>query len=275
MLIPYQVDVPMQRWPIANWVLIGVTCILSIALFPALSDWGAGRSRVMHTHIDHNTGDIIYEPTGSDATTIDYFLLQPNNFHAPQLLGAAFIHIGIGHLVGNMIFLWVFGNAINAKLGHIRYILFYLLAAIVVNLVYLILGPSMPCLGASGAIMAVVGAFLVVYPLNEISCFTFLIYRPVTFSLSSYWIILLYIAFDIWGLASSSSGGVAYISHVTGFLFGAAAMAAAIRWNQVEPDSNERNLLEICNLVPQSQRQRNAASEYSPKRKPIVTSARR
>lgn len=104
-MIPYQVDVPMQRWPYANWALIAVTTIVSFAW---LVDPGRG------------------------------MLLSVEYFKVYQPLTAALTHGGPWHLFGNMLFLFVFGNAVNAKIGHLPYLGLYVLFAYVSGIAWLL-----------------------------------------------------------------------------------------------------------------------------------------
>src|ERR1035437_4732506 len=172
MFLPYKVDVPMARGPIANWILIALTCIITFAMFAPLDKW--------ERSLNPNPGlppQLVQELRNqgikiSDDTyppIVDAFLLQPKNFHLPQLVGNLFIHAGIFHLLGNMLFLFVFGNAINAKLGHLKYIALYLAVGIIDSAIWVLFGPNSPALGASGAIMGIIGAFLILYPHNDVS----------------------------------------------------------------------------------------------------------
>lgn len=215
MFIPYLADVSMKRWPIANFALIGVTTIVTIAMFYA----------------------------DEHSPFWDYLLLQPNDFKFLQLFGCTLIHIGPVHLLGNMLFLWVFGNAIDAKFGHGWFLLFYFAAAAAEGLVYVLFG-DYPALGASGAIMGVVGAFLVLYPRNVIRVFWMIYFKWGAGTISAMWLIAIYIAFDIWGLVRASAG-VAYISHVTGAAFGIAVAVLLLKLNYVQSDRNEENLLQV------------------------------
>jgi membrane associated rhomboid family serine protease len=195
MFIPYNVDVPMERWPIANWLLISVTCIVSVVVFVAIAN------STIFSYPRH----------------LDWFILQRgDDFSFVQMLGNIFAHAGIGHLLGNMIFLFCFGNAINAKLGHFKFLGIYILLGIVADIGWLVLGSGEAAVGASGAIMGIVGMFFVLYPKNDVSVFYWLL-RPGSFSLSSYWLILLYLGFDLWGLLSEGEG-VAYMAHLAGAL---------------------------------------------------------
>jgi len=237
--VPYKVDVPMARWPIANFILIGFTFLFSIAMFSPLNQWAESQQ------LNQIGLDTAYP------AIVDYVLLQPHNFHISQLVGNLFIHEGVLHLVGNMMFLFVFGNAVNAKLGHAKFIAIYLVVGIVESTLWVLVGPGVPCLGASGAIMGIVGAFLLLYPLNDVSIayWIFFMFMGVK-EFSAMWVIAFYFAFDVWGLVSSGNSGVAYLAHVVGFLTGAAITSAFLKYNVVEMDHGEKSLLQHWGYMP-------------------------
>src|SRR5262249_12379825 len=95
-------------------------------------------------------------------------VLQRDGFAAYQLVTSVFQHAGLLHLFGNMLFLFVFGNAINAKLGHPGFLISYLGIGVLANLLWLAVGRGDACLGASAAIMGMCGMFMVLYPLNAV-----------------------------------------------------------------------------------------------------------
>jgi membrane associated rhomboid family serine protease len=240
MFIPYQVDVPMQRWPIANWVLIGLTILISLAMFRPQAEWAQNAKIGMLPGL-----------TPSDSAAVDFFLLQPDDFHVPQLVGNVFIHADFLHLAGNMLFLFIFGNAVNAKLGHMKYVLLYLGAGVMESLAWIAVGPKSPCLGASGAIMGIVGAFLMLYPKNNVSVGWALSGVDLAeFELPAMWVIAAYFAFDVWGLISEGNSGVAYLAHVVGFLVGAGMTAALLWFKWTEMDDQEQSLLQVWGIMP-------------------------
>lgn len=233
MFFPYRVDVAMARVPWMNWLLIAVTVVVSVALFGPLDQWsGAGSP-----------------PDG----VLRYFVLYPGYFHAAQLVGNLFTHAGWWHLLGNMWFLWVFGNAINAKVGQLQYLALYLGIGVLESLVWLAIGPKMPAIGASGAIMGIVGAFLIMYPQNDVSCVFTLGWFIRPFQFSSGWLIALYAAFDVWGLVGADRSPVAYLAHVTGFAAGAGLMALLLFKGVLEADRCERSLLQVFGWMPESE----------------------
>ena len=142
------------------------------------------------------------------------------------LITAMFMHAGWLHIVGNMVFLWAFGPEIEDAMGRLRYLAFYLLGGIVAMLAQ-VLGSgysTIPCLGASGAIAAVMGAFIVMYPRDRIrSILWIFIFVRVTYIpavlLIGFWFLMQ--LFNLGSVANVKTGGVAYLAHVGGFLFGA------------------------------------------------------
>ncbi len=215
-LVPFQVDVGMSRWPIANFLLIPFLIFTSFAAFGAY-----------------------------DTRELGPFIL--NGWSASGMFGHMFLHGGLMHLVGNMIFLWTFGNAVCAKVGNLAFIPLFLglgfCAATVHNLV-----DATPAIGASGAINGVVGMYLVFFPRNNITCFYWFLFRIGTFYVSGFWIILLYFAFDVWG-AYAGSGGVAYWAHIGGFLTGLAIAIALLASGIVEMRDTEESLLEVLGIA--------------------------
>ncbi|MHC4200764.1 MAG: rhomboid family intramembrane serine protease, partial [Planctomycetota bacterium] len=156
------------------------------------------------------------------------------------------LHGGIFHLVGNMVFLWVFGNAICARLGNAWYPLVYVGLGLAAALAQVV-GSTGPAVGASGAINGIVAMFLVLYPKNTVSCFFLVLFRPVFFHVKSYWLILLWLAFDLWG-AFGGGGAIAYHAHVGGFAAGFALAVALLKTGVLEEDEGVDSLLSL--LLP-------------------------
>jgi membrane associated rhomboid family serine protease len=146
------------------------------------------------------------------------------------ILTAMFLHGGVFHIAGNMIYLWAFGPEIEDAMGKLRYLLFYLLGGLVASFAQVVINPasSVPSLGASGAIAAVMGAFLITFPHDRIRTLVFLGWF-VTISfipailLVGFWFIIQLFS-EIGSLAQrQAGGGVAYMAHIGGFVFGIAA----------------------------------------------------
>jgi membrane associated rhomboid family serine protease len=141
------------------------------------------------------------------------------------LVTATFMHAGWLHIAGNMIFLWAFGPEIEDAMGRIGYLLFYLAGGVVAMLAQVAGSPgsTVPCLGASGAIAAVMGAFIVTYPRDRIrSLLVILIFVRVTFIRASLLIGVWFLIqlLNVGSVATVQTGGVAYLAHVGGFLYG-------------------------------------------------------
>ena len=149
------------------------------------------------------------------------------------ILTAMFMHGSWSHIIGNMIFLWAFAPEIEDAMGRGRYLTFYLLGGLVAMLAQVLANPhsTVPNLGASGAIAAVMGAFIVTYPTDRIKVLLFLfIFVKVTFIpaavLIGFWFLSQLV--HAGEVAHTQTGGVAYLAHVGGFIFG----TLAARWFQ-------------------------------------------
>ena len=142
------------------------------------------------------------------------------------ILTAMFMHGSWSHIIGNMVFLWAFSPEIEDAMGRGRYLAFYLLGGLVAMLAQVLADPhsTVPNLGASGAIAAVMGAFVVTYPRDQIrSLLIIFIFVRVTFIpaalLIGFWFLTQLV--HVGTVAHSQTGGVAYLAHVGGFIFGA------------------------------------------------------
>ena len=147
------------------------------------------------------------------------------------ILSAMFMHGSWSHIIGNMVFLWAFGPEIEDAMGRGRYLVFYLLGGLAAMLAQVAADPhsTVPNLGASGAIAAVMGAFLVTYPRDRIkSLLLIFIFVKVTFIpaalLIGFWFLTQLV--HAGAVAHVQTGGVAYLAHVGGFIFG----AVTARW---------------------------------------------
>jgi membrane associated rhomboid family serine protease len=137
-----------------------------------------------------------------------------------NFLSSMFMHGDIGHIFGNMLFLWIFGDNIENLVGHIRFVLFYLLCGIAAALAQIVMGPDsiIPMLGASGAISGVLGGYMILFPKRKVRALIFRMYTTVP----------AYVALGLWigyqiilgYMTPTGGGGVAYAAHIGGFIAG-------------------------------------------------------
>jgi membrane associated rhomboid family serine protease len=148
--------------------------------------------------------------------------------HAPfevaflPLLTSMFLHSGIAHIAGNMLFLWIFGDNVEDFYGHFTYLLFYLVCGIGSGLLHVLfnLNSAVPAVGASGAISGVMGAYALLYPRSRILTLVFIFLVPIpAVIILGYWFVLQFLA-GITSLGMTANGGVAVWAHVGGFLLG-------------------------------------------------------
>jgi len=138
-----------------------------------------------------------------------------------------FLHGGFGHIISNMWFLWIFGDNVEARLGKIKYLLFYLLSGTFAGLSQFIFSSQslVPMLGASGAVAGVLGAYWVLFPRHRIDTLVPAIFFYTRMTLAAHTVLLFWFVIQLFsGVGSlamtASIGGIAYFAHVGGFLFG-------------------------------------------------------
>ncbi|HEX2851543.1 MAG TPA: rhomboid family intramembrane serine protease [Acidimicrobiales bacterium] len=140
------------------------------------------------------------------------------------ILVSMFLHGSVLHIGGNMLYLWIFGNNIEDAFGKVGYVVFYLVGGFVATLAHILVQPSstVPVVGASGAIAAVMGAYLVLFPRVRIRTL-FLLFFVIFFrSVEARWLLIFWLALQFF---TNPNEGVAWVAHVGGFLFGAAVAA--------------------------------------------------
>lgn len=280
-----QVDVPMERLPVSNWLLIAVTVLASVRLF--LADGHAGsRGRpdidfdplvIRQLENSRLTNDQRQEilkraiRIGEPVPSLKYALnTDPGDFRPWQLVTYLFVHADVWHLFGNMLFLFCFGNAVNAKLGHLPFLGLYLLCGVFAGVGWLAFGSEGPLVGASGAISGITGVFLVLYPLNRIAIWD-MFWMWITgdaLHFPSWVFIVFYMAMDFIGTLTAWGGSVAYVCHLAGETLGIAIAFALVRAGQIRSGRGERNLLELWGIVEDKGRRRRRARFALPPAKP-------
>ena len=164
---------------------------------------------------------------------LQFYGVVPADLTATTLVSSMFLHGSWSHVIGNMWYLWIFGDNVEDRVGHGRFIIFYLLCGIVSALGQIAMDPSstLPTIGASGAIAGVMGAYFVLYPNSRVLTLVFVFFFYEIFELPAivllgFWFLMqLFSAGAIAVTANSSGGGgVAFMAHVAGFIFGMIAV---------------------------------------------------
>ncbi|MBI5650002.1 MAG: rhomboid family intramembrane serine protease [Chloroflexi bacterium] len=212
-MIPIGDDNPSRHLPTVTWSLIAINVVVflyELTLRPGALDrfvieWGV---------IPH---DILLLLANPFDTSLDVWA---------TLLTSQFLHGGWAHIIGNMLFLWVFGDNIEDALGHFIYLAFYLASGVVAALAQtLVIGAStIPSIGASGAIAGVLGAYLILYPLAQIKILVPLFILFWTVRLPALLVIGWWFAqqffYGVGSLTQAALGGIAFWAHIGGFVAG-------------------------------------------------------
>ena len=205
-MIPLRDHNPSGRLPIITYFLISINVIVFAATFLLPSD--------------------ILEEFFQQYALIPAFIVKGKNLY--NLITSMFLHGGFGHIIGNMLFLNIFGDNLEDKLGHIKYLLYYLVCGLGASVLQILVDPgsTIPNLGASGAIAGIMGGYLVLFPRHRIDILFSLGWAvrqatvPAYFMLF-YWLVIQFFA-GVGNLAlmDPSMGGVAYFAHLGGFATG-------------------------------------------------------
>jgi membrane associated rhomboid family serine protease len=227
-MIPLRDSAPVRSWPVVTYALIAVNLwaffyelAMGSALRGFIETWGFIPAR--------------------------YFLLaelDPDNWVARWLpvFTSMFLHGGWTHLIGNMVYLWIFGDNVEDRLGHLRYLVFYLATGASASLAHAFLHPAsaIPTVGASGAISGVLGAFVILFPrarvltlIPLVFLFFYVVELPAALYLGLWFLMQLVSGTLALALAGDAgAGGVAWWAHVGGFAVGAAlAPLLQRRWS--------------------------------------------
>jgi membrane associated rhomboid family serine protease len=154
------------------------------------------------------------------------YAVVPAHFHPATLITSQFLHGGVLHVGGNMLYLWIFGDNVEDRLGHVRFLVFYLFAGIAAAMLQILFNPfsTVPMIGASGAIAGVMGAYFVLYPHSRVLTVVFLLFIldvveiPAIFFLGVWFVMQL--LNGVGSIGVSMGGGTAFWAHVGGFVVG-------------------------------------------------------
>lgn len=209
MLMPYRMETAYTRIPYSNIVLVALTTLVFFFI----------------------EFEIIPIENAAE------FILQDWNFG--QMIGNTFLHGGFFHLLGNMIFLWVFGNIVCGTVTNIAFPFLYIFLGLAASATHLAFD-GRPALGASGAINGIVGMALILFPVNRLKCwyafsmpFMGIMWKSGTFQTRAYWMIFAWAVFDILGVVFGG-GNTAYWAHIGGFAMGLAVASCLVLFKAVE-----------------------------------------
>lgn len=205
-MIPIRDQIPTRRVPYINYILIAANILVFVL------QWLAGS----------NQEDLVYQ-----------FALIPASFtsgislaNVSDIFTSMFMHAGLAHLGGNMLYLWIFGDNVEDSMGHGRFLLFYLIGGLVASLAHIFTNPAsqIPTVGASGAIAAVLGAYLVLYPNSKVltiiplGFFLRMTMIPAAIVLGLWFVLQLFSG--VLSMGGPDVGGVAFWAHIGGFVAG-------------------------------------------------------
>jgi len=207
---------------------------------------------------------------------ISQYGYTPATPYLTTIFTSMFLHVNVFHLLGNMWFLWLFGDNLEDKLGKLVFLIFYLLGGGVALLIHSFAAgeavKNVPCIGASGAISAVMGGYIMLFPAAKIRCFIFIWFKPILFKMSAFMFLGIWFIGQLISSSSVSPGstGVAYWAHIGGFLFGAGCLF--ILKEYVFPEmllseqkkavkKNDRKFEAVINAAAQEKRERSKGLE--------------
>ena len=246
-MFPLKDDIPTRRTPVVTIALIVANVVIFfLSIRNGGSIWsGPDAQTVVHY------GVIPYEVThpGDEceiAAQAGRILCEGRDpvrvFDTPPtwltVLSSMFMHGGLLHIGGNMLFLWVFGNNVEDAMGRVRFVVFYVLGGVAAMALQTAVGPSatVPSIGASGAVAAVLGGYLLIYPRARVLTLVFLfvfftfIQIPAMFFLVIWFGQQLLFGYLDYVDPTGGGGGVAYFAHIGGFVFGLLAIRAFARY---------------------------------------------
>jgi membrane associated rhomboid family serine protease len=221
--------------PLVNYGIIALNIFVFVVLQKLGSDTGFTYSfSTVPAEILQGT-DIVTPARVLEHPVTGQRLLVPGLGETPgsvylTLFTSMFMHGGIAHIAGNMLFLWIFGDNIEDRLGHIRYVIFYLLCGLIASLAHVFTTAAfateqssllVPSLGASGAISGVLGGYLLLHPSRRVTVilFRFLTAVPAYVAIGIWFLFQLISGLGMLG-GGSQGGGVAYAAHIGGFIAG-------------------------------------------------------
>lgn len=207
-MIPLKDDIPSRTIPFVTISIIVLNALVFI--YEIMLGMPGGEGFVLRT------AAIPYEITHFIDAAPRSFVPLPFT-----LLTSIFVHGGLFHIAGNMLFLWVFGDNVEDSFGHFAFLVFYLVAGVIASLSHIMMDPSstVPMIGASGAVAGILGAYFLMFPRAQVKTLVFLVFfvtvaRIPAVVFLGFWFLLQILS------SGTASGGIAWYAHIGGFLFG-------------------------------------------------------
>ncbi len=238
-MIPLRDSIPASRTPVVNYTLVGLCALAFIA------QTGEPQGELVHqlgmvpARVFDPDGDfVLRDPTGRQPAVSIGEAAVPDWL---TLLTCTFLHGGWLHLLGNMLFLWIFGDNVEDRFGRVKYLLFYLGCGAAASAAHLLTAPDsvVPTIGASGAIAGVMGAYMLLYPRSRVEMlfvwgfFVDVVVLPAPFFLG-YWFVLQFVQ---GALMAGQESGVAWWAHIGGFAVGALVAAVLRGIERLRPEA--------------------------------------
>lgn len=232
MFFPYKDDNPRIVVPYVTYAIIAINMV--VFFYQMGLDFAAGQEFTLSfglipatlTNVPRGEITIAYAQYLSDAASTRIFLDATPNSPYLTVFTSMFMHGGIAHIFGNMLFLWIFGDNIEGAFGHVKFAVFYILCGIGAALgqIFVDVNSMVPMIGASGAISGVLAAYMLKYPRARVHTFVFLIVIFTTIRVPAYVVIGLWFATQVLSglgtLGTNTGAGVAWFAHIGGFITG-------------------------------------------------------
>lgn len=212
-MIPYKDDNPLTIIPFSTILIIGLNILVFIMQIMSVED----------------SKNIVYSYGAIPHNLVSFESNQPIH-PALTIFTSMFMHGGLFHLAWNMLFFWIFGNNIEERLGHVRFIFFYLFCGVVAAFSHVLLSPgsNVPMIGASGAVSGMLGAYILLFPMARIRTLVFLGFYITVVELPAlivigFWAIIQVVS-GLISQGNAAQGGIAFFAHVGGFIAGLATI---------------------------------------------------
>ena len=208
-MIPYRDDNPIHIIPFSTILIISLNMLVFI----------------MQLFSGEDSRSIVYSYGAIPQNIIGFQSNQPIPAYL-TILTSMFMHGGVFHIAWNMLYFWIFGNNIEERLGHIRFILFYLFCGVVAALSHILLSPdsNVPMIGASGAVSGMLGAYILLFPMAQVRTIVLLgfyitVVRIPALIVIGFWAIIQVVS-GLLSQGNAAQGGIAFFAHVGGFVAG-------------------------------------------------------